>query len=85
MNIKPGDMFEWVYKHVLFPLVPSEMIYTFTLNTRIPCHGLHLCVGVTDNCIHWLSNTGVIYESNLRPIAWATMRDIRPRVMNHEH
>lgn len=84
MNIKPGDIFEWVYKHVQQALAPSEKIYTFTLNTTVPCHGLHLCIGLANNCIIWLSNTGIIYVSNLNPIAWTTMRDLKMKVMNHE-
>lgn len=51
MNIKPGDIFEWVYKHVQHALAPSEKIYTFTLNTTVPCRGLHLCVGLINDHI----------------------------------
>ncbi len=81
MNIKPGDIFFWVYNRNRLPVAPIEKIYTFTLNTMVPCHGLHLCVGVIDKHIHWLTNTGIIYISNCPHGAGYTLR---PKVVNHE-
>ncbi len=55
-NIKPGDLFEWVYKRNNEHVHMGEELYSYALAKRIPCAGLCLCVGINDGVIYWISN-----------------------------
>lgn len=59
MNIKPGDLFEWVYTGDNSPTIKDEELYSHILVKWIPCNGLCLCVGLNDKVIHWISNNWV--------------------------
>ncbi len=55
MNIKPGDLFEWVYKGNNTPVLKDEELYSYTMRKWILAGGLCLCVGIDENIIHWVS------------------------------
>lgn len=58
--MKPGDLFEWVYKSTLKSVRKNEKLYTSLMNKWVPCDGLCLCVGVNKNVVYWLSKHGLL-------------------------
>ncbi len=57
MNIKPGDLFEWVYVHENDPVLCGEYIYSSAMNKWLVVEDrLCLCVAVNDQTIYWISN-----------------------------
>lgn len=63
MKIKPGDLFEWVYKYNNSPVVKDEELFPGVNVNLIPCFGLCLCVGFKGDVIYWVSNKGLFYSS----------------------
>ncbi len=61
MNIKPGDLFEWVYKRNNSSVREGEELYSITIHDWIPCDGLCLCIGTQDEVIHWISDKGLFH------------------------
>ncbi len=59
MNIKPGDLFEWVYENDNSSVDKGVELYSYTMSKWVPCSGLCLCVGVSVNIIHWVSDNGL--------------------------
>jgi hypothetical protein len=56
MNIKPGNLFEWVYKHNNESVVQDTKLYSYVMEKYIPCNGLCLCVGIKQNVIYSISD-----------------------------
>lgn len=81
MNIKPGDLFQWVYMRNCIPVPPVEEVYTFTLDTWVTCAGIHLCISVCGQQIHWMTNRGEINISNLQCMGRHAWCSIRPQVI----
>jgi hypothetical protein len=61
MNIKPGDLFQWVYKYGNSPVVKNEELYSHKMEKYVPCSELCLCIGLSDVDIFWVSKHGVFY------------------------
>ncbi len=53
MNIKPGDLFRFVYVHDNSPVIKNEELYSYSMGKWVPCGGLCLCVGINTDNIHW--------------------------------
>ncbi len=71
MNIKPGDIFEWVYSSTQKSVRKHERLYTSLLIKWVPCDGLCLCIGINRDTIYWFSKHGVFevklfHKSDLR-------------------
>ncbi len=76
MNIKPGDLFEWIYKddNDNSPVVKNEKLYSYAMEKWVPCGGLCLCIGINENIIHCVSANGLFhvwgdYPSPALPLA----------------
>lgn len=89
MNIKPGDLFEFVYEHSNSFVHKDEELWSDMMKKYVPCSGVCLCIGINQNDIHWVSNRGLF---NVRPPqAFHFSRALRawslvvPRKINHEH
>ncbi len=59
MNIKPGDLFEWVYMFNNASVQIGEELYSYPMGKYVPCSGLCLCVGINADIIHWVSDQGL--------------------------
>lgn len=59
MNLKPGDLFEWVYKDDNSSVAEDEELYSYIMGKWVLCSGLCFCVGGNHNVIHWVSNNGL--------------------------
>lgn len=61
MNVKPGDLFQWVYAEDNTPVPSDEQLYSVELGF-IPCSGMCICIGVNvtsnfnSSLIYWISN-----------------------------
>lgn len=84
MNIKPGDLFEWAYKHNKRSVFKHEQLHSSYMGKWVPCDGLCLCVAINDT-IYWISNEGIFYAwikdeiSRLAQLPNTTTRRIFPR------
>ncbi len=61
MNVKPGDLFEWVYKYDNSPAVKDEELYSQTMEKYVLCVGVYLCIGVHGQHIYWISDKGLFH------------------------
>ncbi len=63
MNIKPGDLFEWVYTHNFHSIREPKEMFSYSMKQFVPCGGWCLCVAVHDDMIHWfsLSTQGLLH------------------------
>ncbi len=61
MNIKHGELFEWVFggDNVVVPL--HEELYSYTMEKYVPCGGWCLCIRIENNIIHWISDKGLFH------------------------
>ena len=57
LDLKPGDLFDWVYLQNNEWVQLDERLYSSTVKCWIPIGGPEpmLCVGITDEVIVWLS------------------------------
>lgn len=57
MNIKPGDLFEWVHLHGDKPVLCGERLWSSTMDKWLLIEDrLCLCVAVNEQIIYWVSN-----------------------------
>ncbi len=61
MKIKPGDLFEWVYKRDKSPVREGEELFSFAMGNWVSCSGVCLCVGVNDAIIYWISDNRLYF------------------------
>lgn len=84
MNIKPGDLFEWVYRCNNKSVLHNEKLYSYTMSKHVLCSGVCLCIGINDNIIYWFSNNRLLHarvttaEARFALATWA----IIPRKTN---
>ena len=60
-DIRPGDLFDWVYKNTNEPVQPNERTWSSPMDQWIPIGGPEpmLCIGITDEVIVLLSAKGL--------------------------
>lgn len=89
MNIKPGDLFEWVYKYTNTTVLKNEVLYSFTMNKYVPCYGMCLCIGINKDIIHWISDKRLFsaetHYLHARPSWCMPGAPLIPLKLNHEH
>lgn len=94
MNIKPGDLFEWVYTCTHLPMKVGEEIYTFSMKKWVPGDGLCLCISIKDNMVYWVCRDGLFHcrtfpwgelDAAIRPAGRTRAGRPRARVVKHEH
>lgn len=57
MNIKPGDLFEWVCLDGEEPVLCGERLWSYTMRKWLIIEDrLCLCVAVNNQIIYWISN-----------------------------
>ncbi len=78
MNIKPGDLFEWVSTYTNAPVQMGEELYSAIMEKYVPCDGICLCVGINNGVIHWVSDKGLFWARTNE--VWRTRR---PDDFNH--
>jgi hypothetical protein len=71
MNIKPGDLFEWVYKYGAERIRKDENLYSTVMKKYVPCTGRCLCVGAKGEIIYWISASG-LFISHYEEIVYRT-------------
>lgn len=69
MNIKPGDLFEWVYISNNLPMQAGENLYSSMTDKWISGVGMCLCIGIYDIIIHWVSNKG-LFCTRTNELGW---------------
>lgn len=60
MNIKPGDLFNWVYTNSTAKTGQNTMIFSCAMQTYVPTYGTCMCIGVHDHIFWWLHNGRVL-------------------------
>lgn len=70
MNIKPGDLFEWVYKDNNAIVLQGEQLYSDSMKKWITCSGLCLCIGTNKDIIHWVSDVG-LFRARANEVSWS--------------
>ena len=63
LDLKPGDLFDWVYKSANEPVLPNEELWSSLMDQWVPIDGPEpmLCIGITDEVIVWLSAKGLFH------------------------
>lgn len=56
MNIKPGDLFQWVYRRDNKPARQYEKLFSHSMGKHVSCSGVCLCVGINNDIIYWVSS-----------------------------
>ncbi len=70
-DIKPGDLFEWVYEYTYNPVHEDQCIYSDTMHTLVPVYGISLCVAVIDNVRYWTSNNRLYHAKKTNLLAYS--------------
>jgi hypothetical protein len=63
VNIKPGDLIEWSYRHIDKPVYPDEELWSSTEKKWVPIGSgmTHLCVSCDEETITWLNEKGLFH------------------------
>jgi len=87
LNIKSGDLIEWVYKSNGELVVEREFLWS-TIEREYVYIGrefVHMCINVDDETISWLNEKGLFYAC-VNDMDWAInselYRKVVPRVRN---
>ena len=61
LDLKPGDLFDWVYKSANEPVLPNEELWSSLMDQWVPIDGPEpmLCIGIMDEVFVWLSVKGL--------------------------
>ena len=74
-DIRPGDLFDWVYKNTNEPVLPNEKLFSTAMDCWVPIGGPEpmLCIGITDEMIVWVSAKG-LFHARVDDRAWHRTR-----------
>ncbi len=61
MNIKPGDLFEWVYADDYTRPRKGAALYSDLTQEYFFCTNIYLCIGIKDGVIYWIFNNRILY------------------------
>jgi len=63
LNIKPGDLIEWVYEHDNELVVENEELWSRIEQRYVPIGSnlVHMCISVDDEMILWLNEKGLFH------------------------
>ena len=64
-KIKPGDLFEWIYKGNNLSVFSEDELYSYAMEKYVPCSGLCLCVGISADIIYWVSIKGLFHTRDV--------------------
>jgi hypothetical protein len=73
MNVAPGDLIEWVYKHNNVAVHAGETAWSSPDSRWVPIGSdlVHVCIGIKRNCIVWLNERGLFRMKILRPATFS--------------
>ena len=62
-DIRPGDLFDWVYLQNNEPVYYNEKLFSTAMKCWVPIGGPEpmLCIGITDEMIVWVSAKGLFH------------------------
>jgi len=63
LNIKPGDLIEWVYEYDSFLAVEGEELYSSIEKRYVPIGSnlVHMCIDIDDETYSWLNEKGLFH------------------------
>jgi hypothetical protein len=65
MNVKPGDLIEWMYRNIGKPVIADEYLWSSVKKGWVPIGSgmTHLCVSCDDTTYVWLNEKGLFRAS----------------------
>ena len=70
MNVKPGDLFRWTRIYDLSCVDAYDTLFSNNMQKLIPCNGLCLCVGIKQNVIYWICESGLFEANVMSKVTW---------------
>jgi len=86
LNIKPGDLIEWVYEYDNELVVENEEIWSMIEERWVPIGSsfVHMCISVENETISWLNEKG-LFRVHVDDIFLVQRKVGSLRVVPHVH